>query len=98
MFSHRFSIKADNRYTTKRGQQVGFGHHGINDTGVRKFKELLQRYEVESKEEKRGIMNAWDEYTENEGLTNLEWKKTRKRKVSKGQLFHYGLQLQLTCT
>ena len=60
---------------------MDFGHWGISDGGGRQYKELLARYAKETRDEKRGILVEWDDYTEDNGI-KVEYKKTKKRKVS----------------
>ena len=81
VFPVRFALRAKNRYTTKKGQEVGYGGCGISDEGIIKYKALKARLKGESREERRGIKNAWIEYAEEKGL-NIDWKDKRKRKAS----------------
>ena len=78
--TNRFTLKSKNKYTTRKGQQVGFGNNGMSDEGIRLYKEIRNKMQWESKEERREIMLAWDEWTEENGI-DIEWK--RKRKVRK---------------
>ena len=52
----------------------------MSDEGIRLYKEIRNEMKLESKEERRGIMVAWDKWTE-ENRIDSEWK--RKRKVRK---------------
>ena len=81
----RFRLEKKAKYTTNKGQEVGFSHWGISDEGVRKYKELHERYAKESRDEKRGILVEWDEHTEDNGIT-MEYKNRKKRKVSKDEI------------
>ena len=76
--TNRFTLKSKNKYTTRKGQQVGFGNHGMSDEGIRLYKNIRKEMKSESREERLGIMVAWDEWTAENGI-DIEWK--RKRKV-----------------
>ena len=52
----------------------------MSDEGIRLYKKIRKEMKLESKEERRGIMIAWDKWTEENGI-DIEWK--RKRKVRK---------------
>jgi hypothetical protein len=67
-----------NRYTTKKGQQVGYGNHGINDEGILMYKELRSDLSEASRSDYIGILREWDNWTETNDV-DIEWK--RKRKV-----------------
>ena len=76
--TNRFTLKTKNKYTTRKGQQVGFGNNGMSDEGIRLYKNIRKEMKSESREERLGIMVAWDEWTAENGI-DIEWK--RKRKV-----------------
>ena len=76
--TNRFILKTKNKYTTRKGQQVGFGNNGMSDEGIRLYKNIRKEMKSESREERLGIMVAWDEWTAENGI-DIEWK--RKRKV-----------------
>ena len=78
--TNRFTLKSKNKYTTRKGQQVGFGNNGMSDEGIRLYKNIRKEMKSESREERLGIMVAWDEWTAENGI-DIEWK--RKRKVRK---------------
>ena len=76
--TNRFTLKTKNKYTTRKGQQVGFGNTGMSDEGIRLYKKIRKEMKLESREERLGIMVAWDDWTAENGI-DIEWK--RKRKV-----------------
>ena len=76
--TNRFTLKSKNKYTTRKGQQAGFGNNGMSDEGIRLYKNIRKEMKSESREERLGIMVAWDEWTAENGI-DIEWK--RKRKV-----------------
>ena len=76
--TNRFTLKSKNKYTTRKGQQVGFGNNGMSDEGIRLYKKIRKEMKLESREERLGIMVAWDKWTAENGI-DIEWK--RKRKV-----------------
>ena len=78
--TNRFTLKSKNKYTTRKGQQVGFGNNGMSDEGIRLYKEIRKEMKLETKEERRGVMLAWGVWTL-ENRIDIEWK--RKRKVRK---------------
>ena len=78
--TNRFTLKSKNKYTTRKGHQVGFGNNGMSDEGIRLYKNIRKEMKSESREERLGIMVVWDEWTAENGI-DIEWK--RKRKVRK---------------
>ena len=50
----------------------------MSDKGIQLYKKIHKEMKLESKEERRGIMLVWDEWTQENGI-DIEWK--RKRKV-----------------
>ena len=52
----------------------------MSDKGIQLYKKIRKEMKLESKEERRGIMLVWDEWTQENGI-DIEWK--RKRKVRK---------------
>ena len=78
--TNRFTLKSKNKYTTRKGQQVGFGNNGMSDEGIRLYKNIRKEMKSESREERLGIMVAWDEWTAENGI-DIEWKRKRKVRI-----------------
>ena len=74
----RFTLTAKNKYSTKRGQQVGFGNHGWSNDGIRSYLKKRKELEEESKEERLRLVTAWDMHAKANGI-DIEW----KRKINK---------------
>ena len=49
----------------------------MSDEGIRVYKKIYKELQEESREERRGIMLAWDEWTDENGI-DIEWKKKQK--------------------
>ena len=73
-------MNAENLFTTKKGNEVGVGNHGMSDEGVRYYKQVREQVRRETKEERLKMLAKWDEVHERKGL-DIDWK-PRKRKVS----------------
>ena len=80
MKPQRFTLKAKNRHSTKKGQQVGFGNHGMSDEGVRSYKKALEALKKESKEELLGQAMAWDTYAKENGY-DMEYRFKQTKEV-----------------
>ena len=89
--ARRFTLAAQNLYTTKKGQAAGYGNHGISNEGVIEYRALLARWKVMLKKDRKRYKKAWKEYTEWRGL-DVDWKDKRKRKVSLDEIDTGGSQ------
>ena len=76
----RFTLKVKNKYSTQRGQQVGFGNHGWSNDGIRSYLKKRKELEEDSKEERLGLVTAWDMYAKENGL-DIEWRRKRNKEV-----------------
>ena len=67
---------------------MGFGNHGMSDEGIRVYKKMHKDLEEESREERRGVMLAWDDWTDANGI-DIEWKRKRKVRIMKHDLIRH---------
>ena len=74
----RFNVAIKNKFTTRKGREVGFGRHGFSNEGVRYYKNMA-RY-LRGLDDKRccGILTCWDDWTEANGFA-YEWKPGKGR-------------------
>ena len=64
----RFAVEAKNRFTIKKGKEVGLGRHGFSNEGVKYYKDHARYLFALDEVRCCGICSSWDCWTEANGF------------------------------
>ena len=64
----RFSIKMNNKFTTRKGKEVGYGNHGFNDKGVKYYRSVKEHLFNLGNTRCYRVLMEWDKFVKLQGL------------------------------